>query len=412
MPIRNQSLKPENNFDLIKVRIRADKKYADATGNVVSLRIYETLNGLTTGLMVITDPIGIIDVLNMKGRESIDLEFCSYSGENPHPKYKKTFRVESFSRMTSSTAGSEMIEIRFVNQSIIENNHTKKSQAFKNKSSSESVKMILDSFSCLKDYKFDIEDTLYQRTFTASLQRPFDIIKKLALHSVSKSSGSCKYMFYENSKGICFKSLGTLIKQTPTYMLVNEAQTSKTYNAGRSKRIIANRISTPTGANALQSSKRAEIGSRVYTHSLINKTITIHDMTKQKFNSFDTSMNSDEYDEPDLASSDQPFNAVMVMPGDGFYESDAKTSNGHVTAIRMMEETKMNKTVMAEIPGNTDITVGDVVYLNHISMKDAKASANGSGKWLISKVCHSLTVNTFMTELELISDSTDKTKVQ
>lgn len=400
--------RPENTFTLDKVIIRGLTEYANVTTNVISMDIYESLSGFIDGSFVVNDPVGLIDALKIVGDEAIDIQFRSGSGDNTKT-YRKTFRLNNYTRFVAPAGNVEMVEFFFVNQAEIENKLTKKSQTFSNKTISEMVRIILSGFKSLAETDIQIEDTLYQRSYQARLQRPLDIIETIRKNAASKNNKSCDFYFYEDRDGVKFKSLGSLKGKEPEYTIVKEAQSSRMHNSGQTELITALRMYTPKGADMIELSAAGRYGARVYSHSLINKKIIIRDITEDKAIKNNPYMNAKPIsEEKEIIDSDMPFNTVYITPADGYYEPDVNLPQGHLLAVKLMEQ--MNpKIVLAEIPGNVSLTVGDVVNLEHVSISNNFSSNAVSGKWLIGKLAHKFSLGDaekkFTTELELITDS-------
>lgn len=408
MPTQNNiSTLPQNNFTLNSVVIRGMTAFADVTSNISELNIYESLDSLMCGELYILDVSGITDILNMTGDEGIDIQFSSKKGDALHATFKKSFRVTDFYKMNNKLASAEVVCIKFCNQATIENNLIKKSKAYVNKSSSSIIKDLLSNFQCLASTTLNIEDTLYQRDFVSGWATPFSIIHTLLESSASKTTNSCKFFFYEDRDAINITSLSTLKAKPPIYTLINEADSYKKHNSGYGTDIIANRMHLIRGANVTDSTKSGDYGVRVYTHSLINKTIKIYDLTNTTFAAELPPMNSvDLIQSEEMETYAKPFNSIAIEPADGFYSYSGRPTQGHMTAIRTMEETKIDKKIIfAEIPGNTDLTVGNTVTINAFSLYDPVKSYNISGKWIINKIKHRITTKVYLMELELITDS-------
>lgn len=413
MPISSQGYRAENQFQVDNIIIRGRDSYAIVTNDVISLDVYESLDSLVQGSFIISDTAGVVDLLQITGEESIDIHFRSRTADGFHKEYKKTFRVDTFTRFMDKTGQIELVEFFFINQAVIENNLIKKSQVYKNKSVSEVIRSILGEFRSLSTSNIDIEDTLHQRTFHARFKKPFEVIHTLMQNAASKVNRSCKFMFYEDRDGIKFRSLGSLKSVEPKLVITKEAHSDKLFNPS-SNRVVSLRLHTTKGADIYNSTQEAEYGVRIYSHSLINKTIDVIDLTATKSARENPTLNDSPLrKEQEINDTEGVFNTVLVRSSDGFYEND-HVPQGHVNAVRMMENGMNNKGMVAEIPGNTSLTVGDIVTIEHLTLSNASQSEVAGGKWLIKNLAHKLNLGgdtkTFTTELILTSDSMIKGK--
>lgn len=403
--IENSSYIQENNFVISKIQIRGTSNYVLPEGELNSIEIQESLQNFITGSISFSDQAGIVDLLGMTGNEVIDIEFYSKSGSNADIKFTKTFRVTNYQRFADQMGINEYVKIDFCNQAIIENNLISKSQAFSNQSASQIITKILSQFSSLRTFDIDIEETLYARDYISPIQRPFDIIQDLMKNCSSKPTKSCTMFFYEDRDGIKFKSLGTLKLADAKYTLIKEGDS---VNRGyETDELQAKDVIVKNGANVLNNTNRAYYGCRTISHSLINKTIDVYDLDKDKLKTNVPLMN-DVYPQrdDDIANADMPFNKVQLVSSDGYYESDGLAPQGHVNGIRAMEQAHIiTKSLYIRLAGCTNLTVGDTINLKHLTLTDDVRSQVAAGKWIIINLKHILDRNEFFTEIEVLTDS-------
>lgn len=407
-----RSSNPSENFVLSSIHIRGIDRTAVVENDMMYLEIYETLDGFMSGTVCVIDTIGLVDSLFMTGFEAIDIEFASGVGESYNHVFSKHFRVTNVVRSQATTGNRETLIINFQNNMNIVNDYDKKPFVFKRMSISNMVKTILDGLS--ETPLYEIEDTIFQRDFISPISKPIDTIFKLTEFASSRDNNSCKYMFYENRDAVQFKSIGSMREQDYEFVIRKGAFTgAEKFSHGESKLIIAHNIAVEEQSD-IDQLKSGLYGSRVITHSLINKKLTTSTINRSQYVDEMSVLNDvpHMYTNPDvfpaeIPEPDQPLNSIQFGSEDGFYANENQHALGNMRGVGYMEETYIHaKKIIVEIPGNTNITVGDCVYVDYTGIShEAASSILASGKWIVNKIRHRLEPSEYHSTLELISDS-------
>ncbi|CAM0000621.1 tail protein [Vibrio phage D479] len=414
--LAKQSLSPAENYLVSRVHIRGVDKIADMTDTLVKLDIYETLDGLVSGMVALNDTIGVVDDLLMMGYEAIDIEFASGVGNTYERVFKKSFRLTNISRSQNGPSSQEFILITFANNMIVTNDLIKRPYVFKATSISAMIKAILDGMGD-ETPTYEIEDTLYQRDYVRHIAKPLDTIFDLKDHASSRDSDSCHFLFYEDRDSVKFKSLGTLRAQDYDFIIRKGASTGdEKFDGGDTNILTAIRISIPEQTNVEQMSS-GMYGTRTISHSLIRKKLVTSDIKRTQYadtmgvmNAVPHMFTSPEALAPEMIETEQPLNVIQTMPADGFYLKSDTHTLGNVQGVGYMEDTYINaKKITVEIAGNTNLTVGNVVWMDYASIQsEGTASIMASGKWLIHDIRHSVDqmAKVFKTTIDLVNDST------
>ncbi|AAQ64403.1 hypothetical protein KVP40.0334 [Vibrio phage KVP40] len=408
-----RSANPIENFVVSKIHIRGLDFAASVENEITHMEIYESLNGLVSGMFMFKDSIGVVDTIRMTGFEAIDVEFASYVGEQANRVYQKSFRATGISRMPARTGGFETVLVRFTNNLLTLNDYVKRPYVFKKTSISNIIKAILDNLGDEKP-EYEIETSLYQRDFVTKIGKPYDIIKSIVDHASTDVNNSCKFMFYEDRDSVKFASLGSIRDKEYEYIIRKGADTGDgKWTSGNTNTITALRVVVKEQSNMHEISSGL-FGSRTYSHSLIRKKLTTKDVRRNDYIAQVGILNDRAHmytNELEFASevpeTEQPLNSIQLLPNDGFYEHDNKHPLGSIHGVSLMEETYLKaKQIIVEIPGNTNITVGDVVFLDyHAVTGENHSSLDASGRWIVHELKHRVEPNSFITTLELSSDS-------
>jgi len=408
-----RSANPVENFVVSKIHIRGVNYSAMVENEITHLEVYESLDGLMSGVFMFTDTAGVADTIRPLGFEAIDLEFASFVGAQANKVFKKSFRCTGISRQPSPTGGFETVMIRFTNNLLTQNDYVKRPYVFKKTSISNIIKSILDDLGDEAPI-YELEPTLFQRDLVTSITKPFDTIMSVVEHASTDVNNSCKFKFYENRDGIQLKSLGTIRNQDYEFIIRKGANTGDgKWDSGMGNTITALRVMVKEQSNMHEISSGL-FGSRTYAHSLINKKLTTSDLRRDDYiervgilNENAHMYTSEDVFASEVASPVQPLNSIQLVPHDGFYEKDTKHPLGSTHGVSIMEDTYIKaKTMIAEIPGNTNITVGDVVFMDlHSITGESHASLDASGRWVVQELKHRVEPNKFVTTLEIVSDS-------
>lgn len=408
-----ESSNPYENYELTSVRVRGVSKAADVVDNILGLDIYETLDGFINGVVVINDTVAIIDSLHAMGLEGISMEFASRHGADTNEIFSKSFRIISTTRTQNKPGNKEIIVLKFTNNMMVINEFNKRPYIFQATSISNMIKTILDSFG-EETPKYNIEETLYQKSYTSGIARPMDTIFKLSDYASSKDNNSCKFIFYENRDGLQFRSLGSLREQDYKFIIFQgNTNGGEKFGAGESKILVARRISVDEQSDVMQINEGI-FGSRTTSHSLIRKKAITSEIKRKSFLESMPLMNkvphlyldNEEFQE-EMLDSDQPLNNIQLAPHDGFYVKNSSHPLGNTGSVARMEEAYMYaKSITVELPGNTNITVGDVIYVDFTGIvNEGSSSLLASGKWMVNSLHHAIDQTSFMTTLGLIGDS-------
>lgn len=408
-----RSANPVENFVLSKIVIRGLDFASSVENEITHMEIYESLTGLTSGMFMFTDSIGVVDTVRMSGFEAVDVEFASYVGEQANKVYRKTFRATGVSRVPSKTGGFETVIVRFTSNLLTLNDYVKRPYVFKKTSISNIIKTILDNLGDEAPV-YDIETSLYQRDFVTRIAKPLDVINSIVDHASTDVNNSCKFLFYEDRDMVRFASLGTIRDKEYEFIIRKGADTGAAkWSSGRGNALTALRVMVKEQSN-MHGISTGLFGSRTYSHSLIRKKLITKDVRRVDYIeqvgilNDNAHMFTEEDDfESEVPEAEQPLNSIQLLSADGFYEHDNKHPLGSIHGVSLMEETYIGaKKLVVEIPGNTNITVGDVVFMDYHSVTgDSHSSLDISGRWVVYDLKHRVEPNSFVTTLELSSDS-------
>jgi hypothetical protein len=273
----------------------------------------------------------------------------------------------------------------------------------------ESVKSILQTE--LESTKEVFTDPIAtDLTYIPPRQRPFETINTLLNRSISASSAThADLVLFETVDGYNISSLNRLVTQEPSY----------TYKFGRLNKesdgpplddefeIIGNYQIIQESAPAMSIASGA-YGCTMGTFDPVSRTYkeSTYDAIENKddFNYLGTSLKIPDNDAAQKASKDAVFKYVIAGTKEATYmHRNAK-----------LEQLFNNIKIVADVAGNSDLRVGDVIQLD-LPSGDPEDNQKAieerflTGKYLLSSLKHTFKVGVggYRTIIELVRDSTN-----
>lgn len=379
-----------HNYSINKLNIMNNGLFADVSTSFINIEIFESLGGLISGSLVLSDTHSLTDFLSMRGQESVEIEFKNNSSES---YFSKTFTVTNIARTINKINTSEVLVITFASDLLVRNKQEKVVISEQSETVSRIVQNVLES---LTDEPLNIEATSFPRDFTTGYIKPLNAVHTLK-HVAYNNNGI--FEFFENRDGLNFVSLNSLKQAIPRYTIFSSPVTSEALSIANENELDAIRVSVKTLNN--KETLSAVQGARSVSHSMINKSFSAHDTREDDI----VPMNDTLLFDQEREYRNQPLNNIQLMSADGFYKSDHKNEYGHFANKGAVEKAySFAREIVVEISGCTDLTVGDVVELEYTNTAMTTTN-NLSGKYLITELKHEISDNGFMTTVELATDS-------
>lgn len=402
MAINNKGYNAVGNFTIDHIIIQQGDRGYDITNTFVTLKINEGItDGLVDGSLTIIDSVNLTNALHLRGDERIHVSFFSktLSGYNA-TAYKKEFRVYHVEYMDDpNTLARRLVNIHFASLPEVQNEFYRVSKSYNGAGVDAIVKDMLKIIG-VPEGDMSIESTLYNKDIVIPNLTPLEVITYLtetAQSGNNEANGDSNFYFFEDRDFVWFVSGTTLAKREPIAELIFEG-TSDTYMYNK----VIN-FARVRGYNLYDQLRTGGLGSTVHSHSLVNKSYkSVYQSDDEIKNNFPR-INAEKWYGGEMEANRDAH--VEFRSEDQMYQFLNVGSRGNAAAIRSVNRAGLNaKRALAVIPGNTDITAGDIIDLKVIKTTET-ANVTDSGKWLVSGCVHILTREVFQTSLELISDS-------
>jgi hypothetical protein len=364
------------------------------------------------GNITLLDNVAFYEKFPIIGEEVITIVYKDYVHE---PVIKEFFIYSVLSRENVNDRG-QMYTLEFCSEELLANKSQRISKSYINK---ECHKIAGDAFSYLSSKKpFNCVQTIGMQDYVAPTLHPFDIIQQMAARSITVNNEYGSVLFFENKDGFNFQSIETLIKGESIDYYIGDGKT-----AGIDKKFyIFNNFKFVQPVNNINNSIMGSHGTKTKTIDLFKRK-----MIDNSYNNFDDGQYSEiervnsRNPELRLQSSNYPYKS-----NDGQYKitidhlpDSGKTTKNKTLAKRynIISSYKNGPKIHAELPFNTDITIGKMINVNIISMnvKDVNNSPTSeqdkfmTGKYIITACRHHIKPNNSITVVELSKDSYTQT---
>ena len=299
----------------------------------------------------------------------------------------------------SNALNRRVVQLHFASLPEVQNEFFRVSKSYHSAGVDAIVKDMLKIVG-VEPSDMQVEPTLYNKDIVIPNLTPIEVISYLTecvQSGKDDSNGDSNFYFFEDRDAVWFVSGTTLAKRDPMLTLVFEG-TSDIYMYN--KVIDFARV---RGYNLYDQLRSGGLGSTVHSHSLVNKSYKTFYHSDDDVKSNFPRMNTEKWYGGNIEANRDAH--VEFRSEDQMYQFLNVGSRGNAAAIRSVNRSGLQaKRAVALIPGNTDLTAGDIIDMKIV--KDSEtANISDSGRWLISSLTHIINKETFKTNIELISDS-------
>jgi len=288
---------------------------------------------------------------------------------------------------------------------------------------SEIVENVCKNMLDIAASKLYVEKSRFDRNVVCPNWTPFQLINHLAQSDILDGGSPTKdkdstFLFYEDKDGFKFVALSTIIedalhknKAINSLTMTDFSKFSdkeKSIRRSDPRQILS--LVLPTCFDQLANASAGLYGNRYIYHDIINKNIRIEEFDYEasfaKFATVDTGSLTG-------LRSNSPKEATVILPGEYHYENDSKADTPWRQVHRSRIQQLDNYIVYAEVTGNTSHVLANVVNLDIPStMKEnsgkPRMNSHLSGKFLVSKIKHVITAESYTQVLELRKGSLKK----
>ena len=404
----------------------------DLLGSVMHITFFESLeNAAITGNILITDHVNLVATGPIIGQEFIKMKLRTpgMSGENGVIDFSKNVLVVTSMKTRDNIGnGQQAVLLDFSSAEMLKNERTKLNSSYEGTCSELFRKIMRSDLDCTKELFVEPSEGIKKIVFPNV--RPIHAIHMLKRQAIARDGLNSPYMFYEDLKGVHFRSLASMYANPPVMKYITSIAGSKPKNVFEDLRTVMSHQIVGNG-DTLLSQRLGAYSSNLTIYDTFAKK-----QTRQQFNYLNSFskishanslvggrpgksfplVNSSPI-EPTGTISDFPAKSFLV-PTARFHETgpnggiDQGTINYHNTEngnypyvggdtkkwlqVResMLTHLEFGITANLEVHGNTLVNAGDMIEFNLPSQTAAKTEKNEkydfffNGQFLIKKIRH------------------------
>jgi hypothetical protein len=440
-------LKTGGEFDIIQADlILSTGKVIGLKASIISLTLFENIDQLAlTGTLMMQDAFNLASFGPIIGQEYFKLKIATptITGEDNITDYTdNAFMVTSLDERVEIGNGVQASVLSFVSREFVVNQRSRVRRTLVG-TYSDIVETVLrnEKYGLDSAKKFYNEPSVDSKKISAPNITPFQIIGMATKNAVSKKYNDATYMFFENTRGFNFRTLGNLYSKAP--IMTYEYTIPSTRTKGGARDIIQE-LST------IENYKVTSAPDTVYnyTSGIYSSELIVHDIISKSYQNHTYNYIASFYKERhiDLFKA-YPLVNTLSLTKDGKnvssfpskqylqptvgYDIDQSYEDGYnqysFTSNRSPNVVQSRGSQMAmlesalqlslDVVGNTTVSAGDIIELKIPNTGAYKSSQNETldvlynGNFLIRSLRHDYDIqnNKHKMSMNVTKDSMGKT---
>ena len=421
-----QGIQYAGEFDVLELTLYSSSGVVvDLSKSAMEVNLFEDVfKNSMSGSILTYDTENLIMNMPVIGQEFVTLRLKTPTlQDNPRESIDFTdhaFCAYKIGLRQDLSKGSQIFEIHLTSPEMLRNSRLRVSKSYTGTASETVEKILRDSLYINTKKDLFIEKTAGIRKVVAPNIHPYDLIRNLTTEAISAVNGSPHFLFYENARGIYFRSIQSIyaLGTMGDYHDGNAGDFLNTETVGTksvledSKRVI--KFAVGNNNDMLANITGGMLGSKIITHDIYNKNYETKEY--KYFENFKTHDRIDKnpiynntlIDDNDNTVGDFPDARIHLHPTSTTTDSldaqhyETETSTYPYTSNRIKDSLlqrqarfmELNKaiSITLQVIGYTTMSAGQMIQF----YKQIKGNVHGgekidkfySGKYLITKLRH------------------------
>ena len=440
-------LKTGGEFDIIQADlILSTGKVIGLKASIISLTLFENIDQLTlTGTLMMQDAFNLASFGPIIGQEYFKLKIAtpSITGEDNITDYTdNAFMVTSLDERTDIGNGVQASVLSFVSREFVVNQRSRVRRTLIGTYSKIVETMLRNDLDSAK--KFYNEPSVDSKKIIAPNITPFGVIGMATKNAVSKKHNDATYMFFENTRGFNFRTLGNMYSKPPIMTYEYTIPSTRTKDGERDILLELSTIENyrvTSSPDTVYSYTTGIYSSELIVHDIISKSYQNH--TYNYIASFDNERHIDQFgkfkkayplvntlsltkDGKNISSfpSKQYLQPTVGYDTDESYQDDSSqysfTANRSPNVVQsrgsQMAMLKSGLQLNIDVIGNTIVSAGDIVEIKIPNTGVYKTTQNETldtlynGNFLIRSLRHDFDIqnNKHIMSMNVTKDSIGK----
>jgi len=391
----------------------------------VELNLFEDLFSFTcSGNVILKDALGLIEKLKLDGSEILDMGYRKFADGEVDQRKFRIYKIGN--RKPTGNKNSEHFTMYFTSEELFISEQLKINRSFIEMNISNMIARILYDENQGMGVKIGrikgIQESYGTYKFVIPSLKPLEAISWLSNYALPAEGAGADMLFFETKKGFYFNSLKTLFDKNP--FAVYKYQPSDLAGVQLDNYFTILDYEFIKTFDSLSATSAGIYASKLITIDAITRTKTITYFTKGDLSGYDsagTSLNRfNKYSEEMYESNLKLALGNSTQSETDYIKQDLKSVAKDIRAEtyipnRIAQVALANRTIMkAIIPGNSDITVGKIIYVSLPSLginegNSVTEDTYYSGKYLVTALRHIIQAQgVFQTVLELAKNTMEQ----
>ena len=386
---------------------------------MLELNLYESVyNPNMYGNLVIKDSANHKQNAPIIGQEELEFELSIPDNETISTNTYR-MRIYKVDGVEKTEERQQVYTLHFTTKEAMKNSRLAVKQAYEGPSETIFARVMREIVGTRKELNLETASTNFK--LLGNNMRPYDFLQMLATRTNSSIFNSAGYLFYENHRGIHFRSWESLIR-----------------NGDRNRKVKIDYYVNPPGEqivvdedmrkvksyevlkvqDAIAGHASGLFGSKHYNYDRIKKQVIIKDSKyTDKFDRRNTTEGlgfpmfpNNPEEESGKTYTDFPDAKILTSSFDNALHTQSATdekdysNNESSLQDRLHDDLDHDQILMrVSVPGNTNLAAGDVISLNIPSFESIDTAADRvydlylSGRYIITEVVHSVNEINYVT---------------
>ena len=411
--------------------------------SIMNLTLFENINQLSlTGSLVMQDAFNLASFGPLIGQEYFKLKIAtpSLTGEDNIMDYTdNSFMVTSLDDRTDMGNGVQASVLTFVSREFVVNQRSRVRRTLVGTYSKIVDTMLREDLDSAK--KFYNEPSVDSKKIIAPNITPFSVIRMSTKNAVSKKYNDATYMFFENTRGFNFRTLGNMYSKPPIMTYEYTIPSTRTKDGERDILLELSTIENyrvTSSPDTIYNYTTGIYSSELIVHDIISKSYQNH--TYNYITNFDNERHIDQFgkfekayplvntlsltkDGKNISSfpSKQYLQPTVGYDTDESYQDDSSqysfTANRSPNVVQsrgsQMAMLKSGLQLNIDVIGNTIVSAGDIVEIKIPNTGVYKTTQNETldtlynGNFLIRSLRHDFDIqnNKHIMSMNVTKDS-------
>jgi len=397
---------------------------------LIEFSYYEDIfNFVVSGYIILRDAIGLIEKLQLTGKEFIEISFGKARGLNT-VNNDFVFRLYAIPKRTpSGNLNAEYIKLHFCSEELLLSEQIKVTKSYSGKPIYSNVYDVLVDKLKVNPKRVIVEQTEGNYDFNVNTLRPFEAISWMSCYarpSINNTVGADMLM-YETRDGFNFRSISSLLKQPIYKTYTYQPKNLENSDFGNQLKTVLEYEFIKT-FNSLDDINSGTFANRLISLDPLNRTVKVTNFDYEKYLNQTGGKTSALATAPNRLglTQNQAYTGTLklgvtnseqklrpyVQQGVGSLANDIyfeKFVPNRTAQLSLATYTK----VKLKIPGDSAITVGKTIDFNLMTLMQTDETEKGfdryySGKYLVTAVRHIIqSQGAFQTILEIAKEKPD-----